>query len=246
MQITCNKKQDCYTSVIKYLYTMSTLQTFLTLLISSSALPLLAFLAIALRRKVVSGKLKMAVLLVSLLGLVYVVFQELSEHKGEFGTHDIYVGAIVSLLTFFLLSFGGHSHKHGAEESGIKGIIIAEAFHSLFDGLAIGVTFLVTPLLGATAALGILVHEIPKMIATIGLIRSLGVSMKKTILYGVMAQIGAPITAVTVYLLGIKLETEFKLADVAVIASLSTIVIYILFLEVRHHTKRKHYHGHPH
>ena len=131
---------------------MTHLETFLALLATSSALPLLAFLAIVLRRNVVSGKLKVIVLLTSLLGLVYVIVNELLQHRGEFGLRELYTGIIVSLLTFFVLSKSGHHHTHTIEESGVKGIILAEAFHSIFDGIAIGVTFLITPLLGAGAA----------------------------------------------------------------------------------------------
>ena len=216
---------------------MTHLETFLALLATSSALPLLAFLAIVLRRNVVSGKLKVIVLLTSLLGLVYVIANELLQHRGEFGLRELYTGIIVSLLTFFVLSKSGHHHTHTIEESGVKGIILAEAFHSIFDGIAIGVTFLITPLLGAGAALGVLAHEIPKMIATLGLLRSVGFSMRKTIFYGILSQIGVPVTAVLVYLFGFRLTSEFHIADAAVIASLSTIVLYIVYLEGKHHLR---------
>lgn len=223
---------------------MTTFETFITLLATSAALPLLAFLAILLRRNIVTGKLKTVVLFTSLLGLFFVIGSELVRHGKEFGLHELYTGIIVSLVTFIVLSKSGSHHSHGVEESGVKGIVLAEAFHSLFDGLTIGATFLITPLLGAGAVAGIMVHEIPKMIATLGLLRSLGLSTKKTILYGILSQIGAPIAAVLVYLFGIRLTTEFHIADAAIIASLSTVVLYILFLEIRHHTsEKKHKHG---
>lgn len=218
---------------------MTQIETFFALLATSSALPLLAFLAIILRRNVVTGKLKVIVLATSLLGLVYVIVNELLHHSGEFQLGELYTGIIVSLLTFFVLSKSGNHHAHTIEESGVKGIILAEAFHSIFDGIAIGVTFLVTPLLGAGAALGVLAHEIPKMIATLGLLRSVGFSMKKTIFYGVLSQIGVPVAAILAYLFGFKLTSEFHIADAAVIASLSTIVLYILFLEGKYHLHTK-------
>jgi zinc transporter ZupT len=223
---------------------MSSLETLITLIVSSSALPFLAFLAIILRRKVVSGTLKNFVLFASTFGLLFVVVNEYVHHRAEFGVHDLFIGISVSLITFLVLSKSGHHHKHEIEESGIRGIVLAEAFHSIFDGLTIGVTFLVTPLLGLGATFGILVHEIPKMIATLALFRSLNLSLRKTIVYGVLSQIGAPVSALLVYLCGVTLETEFHGGDMAIIASLATIVLYILFLEVKHHVRKDKHHHH--
>jgi len=214
---------------------MTTFETIITLLASTSVLPLLAFFALLLRRQVVTGRFKQVLLVVSLFGLLFVVGGEIYEHGSTLGLRDLFVGIIVSLLTFFFLSKSGHHHTHDMKASGVKGLVVAEAFHSLFDGLAIGATFLITPLLGAGAALGIFVHEIPKMFATLGILRAMGLSTKKTILYGALSQIGAPAAALLVYIFGIKLESEFRFADIAVIASLSTIVLYIVYLEIRHH-----------
>lgn len=225
-------------------YSMTHIESFLALLLSSATLPLLAFLAVLLRRKAVSGKLKTVTLVVSLLGLAAVIVGEFFHHGSEFGAHELYAAIVVSVLTFILLARHPHNHAHG-EKSGAKGIVLAEAFHSIFDGAALGVTFLVTPLLGIGAALGIVVHEVPKMLATLALLRSIGLSMKQTIFYGALAQIGAPVTAIIVYLFGMRIETEFHIADAAVLASLSTIVLYILYLEIRYHRKHDHT-GHVH
>ncbi len=216
---------------------------FFLVLVSSLTLPFLAVLALVLRQSLVTGKMRLAVFSVSVIGITYALYQEIKDHGSEFGLTELFVAMFVSSLTYLVLSRSHKHHSHGINEAGIKGIVIAEAFHSLFDGLAIGVAFLATPLIGIGALTGIVIHELPKMLATLALIRSSGESLTKTILYGALSQIGVPVAAVLIYLVGYRIETEFKAVDAAVLASLSTIVLYILYKEVRHH-RGAHHHKH--
>jgi zinc transporter ZupT len=217
---------------------------FVLLLISSLTLPFLAILALALRQSVVTGKARLVVFSVAVLGISYALFQEVKVHGKEFGLTELFIALLVSALTYLVLSRSHRHHKHGIDEAGIKGIVIAEAFHSLFDGLAIGVAFLATPLIGIGALAGIVVHELPKMIATLALIRSTGVSLGKTVVYGALSQAGVPVAAVLIYLIGYRIETEFQAVDAAVLSSLSTIVLYILYKELRHHKRIHRHHKH--
>lgn len=216
---------------------------FMTFL-SASALPLLAIFGIMLRRNLFQGKTKLVVLIAGFLLLAYVVASTLIEHGNELGFADMFVAGITALITFFILSRFSHGHTHQVEEGGAKGIVISEAFHSLIDGAVIGATFLVSPVLGVSATLGILIHELPKIMATLALFRGLGLSTRKTILYGTFAQIGSPIAAMFVFLLGKQFDHEkFHLLEIASISSLGAIVIWILWLEIKHHREfKKHDH----
>lgn len=203
--------------------------------LSASALPLLAVVAILLRRNLFQGKLKVIILLVGLGLLLYTVVSAFLEGE-DLGLKEMFIGAITALFTLFILSRFNHGHSHAKEEGGAKGIVISEAFHSLIDGAVIGATFLVNPVLGGAATLGIIIHELPKIIGTLAVFRGLGLSIQKTIIYGILAQIGSPIGAVFIFLLGKQFDHEqFHALEIASISSLGAIVLWIIYLEMKYH-----------
>lgn len=212
--------------------------------LSASALPLLAILAILLRRNLFQGKLKLVILGLGFLLLLYTVFATFIEHGEDLGLSDIFIGGITALITIFILSKFSHGHTHAKEEGGAKGIVISEAFHSVIDGAVIGATYLVNPVLGGAATVGIVIHEFPKILGTLAIFRGLGLSIKRTIVYGFLAQAGSPIAAVFVLLLGKQFnEEQFHLLEIASISSLGAIVLWIIWLEVSYHrTKDRHSH----
>ena len=225
---------------------LSSTISFILMIASASALPLLAFLALLLRRNLFKGKLKIVFLIIGLSLLSFAVFDTFREHGEELDLADILVAGITSLITLFILSHFNHNHNHAHEADGAKGIVISEAFHSLIDGAVIGATYLVSPLLGYAATIGIIIHELPKIIGTITVLRSFNLSVRKTITYGIFAQIGSPVAAMFVFLLGRHIDHEqFHALEIASVSSLAAIVLWIIYLEVRFHTKHDG-HGHSH
>ncbi len=214
--------------------------SFILMAISASMLPLLAILALLLRRNFFKGTWKIVFLILGLSLLSFTVLDTFKEHGEELRLNDIVVGGITALITLFILSRFNHNHIHDSEAEGAKGIVISEAFHSLIDGAVIGATYLVSPLLGYAATVGIITHELPKIIGTITVLRSLGLSVKKTILYGIFAQIGSPVAAILVFLLGKQIDHEqFHTLEIASISSLAAIVFWIIYLEIRFHIRHK-------
>lgn len=206
------------------------------MLVSALALPLLAFLALALRRNIITGKRKLVVLALGTGLLLFTIYDTFLEHGAEIGPKDIVLSIGTGLLTVFILSRFSHGHSHAIEEGGAKGIVISEAFHSLIDGAVIGATYLINPILGYAATVGILLHELPKIAGTLALFRGIGLSIKKTILYGTAAQIGSPVAAVLVYTLGKNIDQEqFHALEIASVSSLAAIVLWIIYLEIKHH-----------
>lgn len=225
----------------------SSTTAFILMIISASALPLLAFLALLLRRNLFKGKLKLVFLVVGLGLLLFAVFDTLKENGNTFSIVDAFVALVTSGITLFILSHFNHTHEHAREEGGAKGIVISEAFHSLTDGAVIGATYLVSPLLGYAATIGIITHELPKIIGTITVLRSFNLSVRKTIVYGIFAQIGSPAAAVLIYVLGKHINNEqFHALEIASVSSLGAIVLWIIYLEIRFHTKHSNTHSHPH
>lgn len=219
-------------------------QQFIFTLLSASALPFLAILALVLRRNLFKGRWKNVFLVLGLALLGFAVYETLHEHGGELTWEDGLIGIVTASVTVYILSRFNHGHSHAKEAYGAKGIAISEAFHSLLDGAVIGSSYLVNPLLGYAATVGIITHELPKIVGTITVFRSLGLSIKQTIMYGVFAQIGSPVAAVLVYILGARFSHEdFQAFEIASISSLGAIVLWIIYLEIRFHTKHdKHTH----
>jgi hypothetical protein len=218
--------------------------SFLTTLLSASALPLLAVLGILLRRNLFQGKAKIVVLTAGLALLLYTVAVTFFEHGENLGFSDMFVAGITVTFTFFILSKFNHGHTHGMKEGGAKGLVISEAFHSLIDGAVIGATYLINPVLGGAATLGIIIHEFPKIIGTLALLRGIGLSVRRTIAYGFVAQVGSPVAALFIYMLGRQFDEEkFHALEIASVSSLGAIIIWIIWLEVKYHKEHRHAHG---
>ena len=225
--------------------------SFILMALSASSLPLLSFLALLLRRNIFQGTWKAIFLVLGLGLLLFAVFDTFREHGEALGLKDILVGGVTALITLFILSRFNHGHTHDKEISGAKGIVISEAFHSLIDGAVIGATYLISPVLGYAATLGIIIHELPKIVGTLTVLRGFGLSVKRTIFYGICAQIGSPASAILIYLLGKQVSDEqFHALEIASVSSLGMIVLWIIYLEIRFHTKHSHNHskesGHNH
>lgn len=221
--------------------------SFILMALSASSLPLLAFLALLLRRKLFSGVWKIIFLTIGLFLLTFAVFETFVEHSGNLSIRDVLIGGVTASFTVLILSKFNHGHSHVKEAAGAKGIVISEAFHSLLDGGVIGATYLVNPFLGYAATIGIITHELPKVLGTLAVLRSLGHSMKKTILYGVLAQIGSPVSALLIYILGKKFDaSQFHALEIASVSSLAAIVIWIIYLEIQFHRHHDHENGHSH
>ena len=241
MRVSCK----LFAKTIDYFVRMTISPTvpFLLMILSASALPLLAFFALILRRNLFQGKTKIFFLFVGTLLLFVAVLSTLKEHGGALTWKDGLASTITALLTLFILSRFSHGHNHAVEEAGAKGIVISEAFHSLLDGAVIGATYLVNPILGYAATVGIITHELPKIIGTLTLFRSIGLSIRKTVLYGIAAQIGSPVAALLVYSLGKQLdETQFQALEISSISSLAAIVLWIIYLEIQFHKEHPHSH----
>lgn len=225
--------------------------SFILMALSASSLPLLAFLAFLLRRNLFSGIWKFIFLGIGLGLLLFAVVDTFIEHGATLSGADVLVGIITAGITVLILSRFNHGHTHAKEAEGAKGIVISEAFHSLLDGGVIGATYLVSPFLGYAATIGIITHELPKVLGTLTVLRSFGYSIKKTIMYGILAQIGSPVSALLVYMLGKNFDdAQFHAVEIASVSSLAAIVIWIVYLEIRFHARHKDKahdsHTHPH
>jgi hypothetical protein len=55
-----------------------------------------------------------------------------------------------------------------------------------------------------------------------------------------LAQSGAPVAAIFIFLLGKEVDHEqFHLLEIASVISLAIIILWVIFLEIRYHVKHK-------
>lgn len=75
-------------------------------------------------------------------------------------------------------------------------------FHSLVDGIAIGVGFEVSMEVGIIATLAVLLHELPEGIATLSILFQAGIEKEKALLYSFGVALATPLGAILILLLG--------------------------------------------
>lgn len=212
--------------------TITGLSKFWEMLIVTSLLPFLAVFALLLRRNIVTGKVKLVMLVLGLCLLSYAVFEAISDHAKEIGTTEIIIASIAAIITYFILSFG---HKHTLKDGDVKGIALAEFFHSLMDGLVIGAAYLVNPLLGWGTALAIATHELPKILGTVILIRSLTNNVWDAVKYSAFCQAGVPLSAAFVYTFGKNIGGEWThVVELSALATLAVIIIRVFYHSFTH------------
>jgi zinc and cadmium transporter len=79
-----------------------------------------------------------------------------------------------------------HEHYHGHRELRRPELaainILGDAIHNFIDGVVIGASYLVSPTLGLSTTIAVLLHEIPQEFADFGILIHSGLSVRKAVL----------------------------------------------------------------
>jgi zinc and cadmium transporter len=79
-----------------------------------------------------------------------------------------------------------HEHYHGHRELRRPELaainILGDAIHNFIDGVVIGASYLVSPALGLSTTIAVLLHEIPQEFADFGILIHSGLSVRKAVL----------------------------------------------------------------
>jgi zinc and cadmium transporter len=113
--------------------------------------------------------------------------------------HTLFATLLAGLLFFFLLEKAelyrhahhhegdghGHHHHFDAEQAGRGGlsVLVGDSIHNFCDGIIIAAAFLVSPELGVTTALAVILHEIPQEVGDTIVLINAGFSRRKALLY---------------------------------------------------------------
>ncbi len=154
--------------------------------------------------------------------MLSIIFLELIEEAIEFsGYSAAIIGITLGLFAFYLLDhFLPHHHPVSPEDTAFgkymkKGTLLALgiALHNFPEGLAIGSGFVGSTELGTSLAILIALHNIPEGMAVAAPLQQGGYNYNKVIAItalagvpmGIGAFIGAAVSSVSVYILGLSL-----------------------------------------
>ncbi|CCE22520.1 MULTISPECIES: ZIP family metal transporter [Methylotuvimicrobium] len=142
-----------------------------------------------------------------LLGDAFIhLIPDAAERQGSIAT--VCLTTLAGVFLFFVLEKivrWRHDHTVFADDS-IKPMakmnLMGDAVHNFVDGILIGGSFLVDPVIGLTTTLAIVVHEIPQEIGDVGALVYGGYSPKDAVLYNFYCSLTVVMGAVFTLLLG--------------------------------------------
>jgi zinc and cadmium transporter len=98
-----------------------------------------------------------------------------------------------------------HAHESEAEvcRPELAAInVLGDGIHNFIDGVLIGASYLVSPTLGASTTIAVLLHEIPQELGDFGILVLSGLSVRRAVLLNIVSASVAILGAITALLLG--------------------------------------------
>ncbi len=128
--------------------------------------------------------------------------------EGGMAADDLFSVVLVALIALFALDFKLHANcHHGADgicahdlERPIPMILVGGALHVFTDGLMLGATFLVNPVLAWAMTLAILAHEVPREAGDFALLLTARWSRNKALAWNAISRFACVFGAVAGYL----------------------------------------------
>lgn len=140
----------------------------------------------------------------TLLGTAFFDLLPEAQETNQQGGINIFLWALIGMLTFFLIERFIHHHDHGRDpedkKSAVPLIVIGDIVHNFIDGIAMAAAFLVSIPLGIVTSLAVAAHEIPQEMGDFGLMLHKGVGRKKVLLINFLSALAAIVGAILTYL----------------------------------------------
>lgn len=121
-------------------------------------------------------------------------------------TNELSIYIFVGIIFMMIVEAYFHSkHHHHEEEIDDRRPLIArlnllsDAFHNFLDGLAIGVSFLISPEIGIATTIAVVLHEIPQELADTAILVYSGWSRRKILLMNFLTALTAVIGVLAVF-----------------------------------------------
>lgn len=123
-----------------------------------------------------------------------------------------YIWILAGFGAFYIIEsiVGFHACLEGEEHNHALGPVagIGTFFHSLLDGVAIGIGFEVSPQIGLITALAVLLHELPEGIFTLSILMHAKMPLKKAVFWTTIVALATPFGTILTFLLLPNLPEE--------------------------------------
>ena len=185
----------------------------------------------------------------ALLGTAFFeLLPEAAEHAEELGMETpVFIYVLSGILLFYLLDRGIHwfyhhrtkQSKHDAHAGPtVPLVIVSDTVHNFVDGIAIAITFMINPALGAVTTLAIAAHEIPQEIGDFAILLHEGLSRKKVIIVNVLSGLFALVGALLAFAIGEQVEAILPYALALTAGFFIYIALTNLIPEIHHEEKK--------
>lgn len=127
---------------------------------------------------------------------------------------------IFGFLLFFILEKilkWRHCHNvdchEGEHLAGMS--LAADSIHNLIDGLIIGGSFMVSPSIGLTTSLAVMLHEIPQEIGDLAILMHSGLGLRKAVIMNLISAFFSVVGVLCVWVLGNRISVSGELMGMA-------------------------------
>jgi zinc and cadmium transporter len=126
-------------------------------------------------------------------------------HEAEtYGPYAIAAGFLFFYALSHVVRTYHHHHDDHCKDEGTKAaaslVLAGDAIHNFADGIVIAAAFLVDPMVGIAATVGIAFHEIPQEIAEYAILIRAGYSRTKAALYNFLSALSIVAGVIAAYL----------------------------------------------
>jgi zinc and cadmium transporter len=129
--------------------------------------------------------------------------------KGGMAANDLFTILLVALIALFALEHKLHAGcQHGADSvcahdlaRPIPMILVGASLHVFTDGLMLGATFLVDPVLGWAMTFAVLAHEVPREAGDFALLLTAQWSQNKALAWNAVTRLACVFGAIVGYLM---------------------------------------------
>jgi len=149
-------------------------------------------------------------LTVAFLDLLPEAAEAYEEMRGEHAIDGAALMVLVGFLLFFsiekiLLWYHCHEEKCDVHTSPAM-VLIGDTLHNFLDGVAIAVSFMVSPSVGVATTVAVFIHEIPQEVADFSVLLSQGMKPKRAILFNVLSALASLVGGVLAYFFSTMVE----------------------------------------
>ncbi|HPV70725.1 MAG TPA: ZIP family metal transporter [Candidatus Magasanikbacteria bacterium] len=121
--------------------------------------------------------------------------------EGDWGIEKIFITVLIGFAMFFILErvlHWHHCHKNNGETCEVHPFtylnLIGDGLHNFIDGVVIVAAFSLSPVLGFTTTIGMILHEVPQEISDFGVLIYGGLTKVKALFFnffsGLLAVLG--------------------------------------------------------